>query len=375
MSRTRMPIRVWAIVLATLPLSACRDAAPLRREAPPVPVVTTVAKVQDLPELLRAIGAVESVSAVTLRPQISGQIASIETLEGRDIRAGELVAMIDPRPFQAALREAQANRDRLRALALDAERTTALVRDALSKGAATTREIDAASAREQAARAEVDAAEAMVETAMLNLAYCEIRAPFDGRLGAALVRKGTIVRANETALMDLVQVTPIDVAFSVPEHFLGRVKIGTGAAPLTVTVALPGAVTPLNGVLWFVDNRIDEATGQVRLKARFENTASVLWPGQFANVQLEVGVDRAVVVVPARAVQRSQHDSYVFVVDGEGRAAMRPVSVRRTQAGEAVIDSGLSGGETIITEGQLRVVPGARVAVRAPSTTTSAATP
>jgi len=352
------------LLLFALGPTGCREAASGRREAAPVPVVTGVAVRQDLPELIRAVGAVESISAITLRPQVSGQVALIEAREGQEVEAGSLLIQIDPRPFEAALREAEANRERLRALSLDLARSAELVRSAMSDGAATQREVDAASARADAARAEFDSAEAAVESARLNLEYCEIRAPFPGRLGAALVRRGAIVRANETPLMDLVQVTPIDVAFSIPERHIERVKAGVVAEERPVSVTLPGSSDPLAGTLWFVDNRIDETTGQVRLRARFENEDARLWPGQFANVHLEVGVDRSVVLVPSRAVQRSQSGSYVFVVDGEARASMRPVTVRRTQEGVAVIDTGLDGGETIITEGQLRVVPGARVAVR-----------
>lgn len=360
----RRSILAAGAVGAVLLLAGCPDSDTVRREPPPVPVLVATAEIADLPERIRGIGAVESISAVTLRPQISGQIEEIVAEEGRTVEVGQTVATIDARPFRAALREASANRDRLRALTADSERTAQLMSDALAKGGATQREVDTAMARAEAARAEVDAAEAAVETASLNLAYCEIKAPFSGRLGAVAVRRGSIVRANETPLMDLVQVAPIDVGFSIPEQHLQRVKAGIAASELPVLVTLPGSTETLTGRLWFVDNRIDDATGQVRLKARFDNEQARLWPGQFANVQLEVGVDRGVVLVPAKAVQRSQAGSYVFVLDAELRATMRPVSVRRTQDGVSVIESGLEGGETLVTEGQLRVVPGARVAVR-----------
>lgn len=343
---------------------SCNDEAAIRRETPPVPVLTAESVVRDLPERIRAIGAVESTASVTLRPQLSGQVESIVAQEGREVEAGDVLVRIDPRPFRAALREAEANRERLRALAKDSERNAALVREAMENGAATQRELDAAGARQEAAFAELDSAEAVVETATLNLSYCEIRAPFAGRLGAALVRSGAIVRANETPLMDLMRVSPIDVSFSVTERYLARVKAGMAASPLKALVTLPDSPESVEGALWFVDNRVDEATGQVRLKARFENEDARLWPGQFAKVELELGVDRDVVLVPARAVQRSQEGAYVFVLDGEQRAQMRPVAVRRTQDGTAVITEGLAGGETVITDGQLRVVPGARVAVR-----------
>lgn len=348
----------------TVALGGCRESSPPARELPPVPVVTAMARVEDVPERVRAIGAVESISSVTLRPQVSGQIDSIVAQEGRDVAAGDVLVTIDARPFAAALREAEANRDRLRAMSRDADRALDLMKEAMKDGAATQRELDAATARGEAARAEVDSAEAEVERATLNLEYCTIRAPFSGRLGAALVRQGAIVRGNETALIDLVQVSPIDVGFSVPEQYLDRVKAGNAASPLMVLVTVPGSENALEGRLWFVDNRVDEATGQVRLKARFDNADARLWPGLFANVQLVLGIDRAAVTVPAKAVQHAPTGSFVFVVDGESRAQMRPVEVRRTQEGLAVVASGLSGDEQVVTEGQLRIVPGAKVAPR-----------
>ncbi|MBX3355413.1 MAG: efflux RND transporter periplasmic adaptor subunit [Phycisphaeraceae bacterium] len=353
------------LLLATL--AACKDSAPVRREPPPVPVRTALAERLDVPHRIRAIGAVESVASVTIRPQVSGQIQTIVAGEGTTVESGDLLVTIDPRPLQAALREAEANLNRLRVMAEDAERNAALVRDALGKGAATQRELDAASARAEASRAEAAAAEAMVETATLNLSYSEIRAPIPGRLGAVRVRQGTIVRANETDLMDLVQIVPIDVAFSIPEQHLSQVKRGIQVAEHPVFAVLPGSAEPLEGTLWFVDNRVDDRTGQVRLKARFDNSEGRLWPGQFAHVQLQVGIDQGAVVVPSRAVQRSQQGTFVFVVEDESRATMKPVTIERTADGVAVITEGLVGGETVITDGQLRVVPGAIVAVRSES--------
>lgn len=359
----------WALVTAAVAfVPACREAAPVKREPPPVPVVTAVARAEDVQERIRAVGAVESISSVTLRPQVSGQVASIVAEEGKDVAEGALLATIDPRPFQAALREAEANRDRQRALMKDAERAAALTADAMSDGGASQRELDAANARAEAARAEVASADAAVETAALNLAWCRITAPFAGRLGASLVRTGTIVKANETPLVDLSQVTPIDVAFSVPEQYLPQVKKGMAASPLTAQVTLPGTQEPLRGQLWFVDNRVDPATGQIRLKARFPNDDGRLWPGLFANVELVVGVDRQVVVIPSKAVQTSPQGRFVFVVDKDGRASMRNVTIRRTQEGLAIVEEGLAAGDVVVAEGQLRVVTGSRVVERKPGT-------
>jgi len=354
-----------ASLLIIAALEGCKPAAPTNAPPPPVPVTTDRAIQEDVVRQLRAVGLVESIADVSLRPQVSGQVQTLHFREGQQVEEGAPIITLDPRPFDAAVRAAEAALARARALALDAEQARGQVTQARDDLAASQREVDTALARSEAAKAEVLAAEAALEMARLNRDYCEITAPFGGRVGAALVREGAIVRANETPLVDLAQIEPIDVAFSIPEQDAVRLKEGSDVRSLDVVVAVPGStLAPVHGRLWFADNRVERGTGQLRLKARFDNRGQRLWPGQFVHVTVVEGSDDQVVTVPARAVQRSQQGAFVFVIDPERRAALRPVRVRRTIEGRSIIDEGLTAGDEVVIDGHLRLVPGALVVVR-----------
>jgi multidrug efflux system membrane fusion protein len=331
---------------------------------PTVPVSVAKAETRDVPIQLRSVGNVESIAAVMLRPQVAGQVLATPAGEGRDVKAGEVVVTIDPRPFEAALREAEASLARNTVIAIDERRGAQQLRTAYEGRAVAVREVEQAEARAAAAEAQAAQDAAAVETVKLQLLYCTITAPFDGRLGALLVKPGAIVKANETDLIHLTQVAPIDVSFTVREQDLAQVRAAQAAQPLTVFAEVPGAGEPVEGVLSFIDNRVDPATGAIRLKARFENADQRLWTGQFVNVTMTVGVDEGATVVPSSAVQASQRGRAVFVVKADGTAEQRPVEVRRSEDGLTVIASGLAPGETVVTEGQLRLTQGAKVSVR-----------
>lgn len=354
-----------AVAVAALLLAACDAHEPAQQAAPPAPVAVSVARarVADTPIILRTIGAAQSPAGITVRPQVEGMVAELPTPEGAEVEAGAVLLRLDARPFEAAVAEAEARLARSTALAEDARMLADRAREGAASGAVNQREVEQNAAQARAASAQAAADGALLATARLNLAYCTISAPFAGRLGQFQVQPGSIVKANETDIVDLAQVNPIDVAFSVPEDQLAAIQATQAAAPLRVEVSPGGASAGVPGEVTFIDNRVDAATGTVRLKARCDNAGRQLWPGEFLNVALTIGVEPARVLVPEAAVQPSQEGPAVFVVRGDGTVELRPVSVDRTLGGEAVIASGLQGDETVVTEGQIRLSPGAKVEV------------
>ncbi|MCC6661635.1 MAG: efflux RND transporter periplasmic adaptor subunit [Phycisphaerales bacterium] len=353
----------WGTVLLALACCDARKQARVEAVLAPATVSVASARVADAPVILRTIGTAQSPAGITVRAQVGGMVADLPTPEGSNVQTGDVLARLDARPFEAALAEAEANLARSRALSDDARVLADRAREARESGAMNPREAEQNEAQARAASAQVEADEALLATARLNVAYCTITAPFPGRLGQFLVKPGSIVKANETDVVDLAQVDPIEVAFSIPEDRLAAVQAAQAAAPLRVQVDADSV--PVVGEVTFIDNRVDPATGTVRLKARFDNRDRRLWPGQFLNVALTIGVEPHRVMVPESAVQPSQKGPAVFVVGADRTVTLHPVTVDRTQDGEAVITAGLNGTETVVTEGQLRLSPGSRVEVSA----------
>jgi multidrug efflux system membrane fusion protein len=363
----RHSLALTSATLLSLSLAACnRTEQPKGPPPPPPPVPVSVAKAQerDMPVQLRSVGNVESISAVTIRPQVAGQLIETPVAEGTDVNAGDVIARIDPRPFQAALREAEATLAMNQATATDERRAAEQLRAAFNNRAVAIREVEAAEAKATAAEAKVLQDQAAIETARLNLSYCTIAAPFGGRLGAFRAKPGTILKQNETDLVDLTQLAPIDVAFSIREQDLPAVRAAMAAGTVPVEAAIAGDPAPVQGQLSFLDNRVDATTGAVRLKARFENAERRLWPGQYVNAVITLGIDKGVVVVPSTAITASQRGQSVFIIKPDQTAEMRTVTVRRAVDGATVVESGVTAGETVVTDGQLRLVNGARVAAR-----------
>lgn len=334
------------------------------RSSPAVSVTVAQAERADVPKEIRAVGTVEPLASVSIKPQVEGMLVDIRFEEGADVRAGDLLLQIDPRPFQAAVLGARADLLRDRALADDARAASEQIQGALEKSAVSKRTADQATAAAAAAEATVQKDLAMLETAQLELEYCSIRAPFDARTGKLEARRGTVVKANETELVQLHQIVPIRVEFAVPEKHLAEIRAASAKSPLLVRAQAAGSA-PVEGTLTFLDNEVDRATGTIRLMATFPNEDRSLWPGQFVQVRLRTEVERGVVRVPSRAVQTGQDGDFVFVVDGDGKAAVRAVRVARISGDSTVLAEGLEGGETVVTEGQLRLVPGTRVEPKA----------
>ncbi len=392
----------WGAALALMALAAltaaCSDRATAQKAPPvppPVPVTVAEAVQRTVPYQVAAVGIVQASATVSVKSQMAGEIHEVHFTEGRDVKRGELLFTVDPRPFEAALRQAeaalgqrqaevaQARANLARDLAqqewaqVQERRYKALldreliareqyeqIRTNASAMEATVRAIRAA---EENARAAATAAQAAVDNARLQLAYTRIHAPIDGRTGNVLVQRGNVVKANEdNPLVVIAQVRPIYVSFGVPEHYLAAIKRFQAAGPLRMEARVPNQASTA-GALTFVNNTVDPTTGTIQLKATFENTDNVLWPGQFVETTLTLASETAV-VVPSQAIQAGQQGPFVFVVKPDLRVESRKVAPGRRLERETIVTSGLAAGERVVTDGQLRLVPGAKVEIKAGKT-------
>ncbi len=328
-----------------------------------VPVKTGKVAVQPRPVSLFSVGTVEPVETAAVRPQVGGVITHVAFSEGQDVRQGQLLFRIDSRPFEASLAAARAQFSRDSSQAANAALQAGRYADLVQKDYVTAEQYDAMRTQAEMLRSVVRQDEASIEQAELNLAYASVLAPISGRTGGLLVKKGNVVRANDAALVVIHQMRPIRVRFAVPENQLGRIRRYAAAAPLEAAVRPErGAAGPeIKGRLLFMDNEVDAGTGTVTLKAEFANTDMALWPGQFVDVALVLTVERNALTVPDAAVVTGQEGTFVYVVTPEGKAEKRTVRVDRIDGDTAVITEGLKDGETVVTDGQMRLVPGAAV--------------
>jgi multidrug efflux system membrane fusion protein len=367
------------LALAGLCLPACskpQPAADPRKDPAAVPVRVATALQQDVPIQIRSIARVEAYATVTVRPQVAGLLTSAEFTEGQTVKAGDLLYRVDARPFEAALRQVEATLAKDIALAKDARAEARRETDLYQQGAANQREYESALATADSLEAGVDADRALVERARLDLEYCSIRAPLSGRTGNRITDPGNVVKANETDLVVINQVNPIYVTFSVPEQNVPRIQKYSGAGRLAVDVTIDRSEGPTeHGELTFVDNKVDPATGMIELKGTLANEDHRLWPGQYVNATLTLTTESGAVVVPAQAVQTGQAGAYVFVVKPDRTVESRPIETGVAMDDKVVIARGLSAGETVVTDGQLRLVPGAQVAVQGEAPTTQKAAP
>lgn len=347
-----------AVLAATLP--SCGPAAAPPSASSSVPVTVAAAKLSNFPIELRVVGSVESPWTVDVRPQVEGALEAIHFREGQDVRAGDLLFTIDPRPYQAALAAAEANLARDRAQAQNAEAEKKRAADLFAQGIVAIDVNDKAAATARALEASLKADEAAIQTAKLRLDYCSIRSPLDGRTGSIMVKVGNLVRAlDTTTLVTIHQIDPIDVRFTVPESRLSEIR---RAGTLDVIARRRGEEgDPAKGALTFVENEIDRATGNVNLKARFRNAERKLWPGQFVDVLMVLSVRKGAVVVPSPAIQDGQQGPFVFVVKNDQTAEIRPVTIGPARNGETLVEKGVEAGETVVVDGQVRLTVGAKV--------------
>jgi multidrug efflux system membrane fusion protein len=334
------------------------------REAIPVLVATAARKSMAIQ--LRAVGNVEAFSTVSVKSQVTGVLTQAHFKEGQNVKKGQLLFTVDPRPFEAVLKQAEANLARDVAQLQNAREQARRYAELFKKQYVSQEQYEQIRTNADALEAVVEADKAAVENARVQLSYCYIYSPIDGQVGSLLVNEGNLVRVNDaTPLVVINQVTPINVTFSVPEQNLADIRrhMATGSLKVEARYQSDEGRSE-QGILAFVDNAVDRTTGTIKLKAEFKNSERRLWPGQFINVALTLSTQSDAVVVPAEAVQVGPEGQHVFVVKPDNSVEVRPVVVARTDEGQAVIAQGLQAGEQIVREGQFLLGAGSRIEVR-----------
>jgi multidrug efflux system membrane fusion protein len=366
------------MLLLSLPLLVvCACSKPATPVKPPVAVSVATAERGNAPYIIQANGLVEPAQTVAVQSQVGGVLMSVHFKEGDEVKAGQVLFEIDPTPFKAAYNQAVAvqARDAANALAMqrDADRYSALV----IKDYVTKSQADQAVGQAAAAKSLVEADKASVENAKFNLENATITAPISGKTGILLVKQGNLVKPGSVPpLVVINQIHPIDVHFTVPDRELPLVqKYSAGSKKLRVIVTPRGNASPEVGELSMLDNGVDTTTGTVTIKAQFANTAGHLWPGQFVAVAVELYVQDGVVLVPTTAVQTGQDGQFVFVVSADKTAVVHPVTAGLVVGDKTVIEKGIDVGMVVVTDGQSRLTPNAKVEIAAPAPVTKALSP
>jgi membrane fusion protein, multidrug efflux system len=351
----------WFIV-SEIGRDRARAASP---QVPPVPVVTDVAVAKDMPVLVRGIGTVQAYETVAVKTRVDGQIVKVTFTEGQFVKAGDLLFQIDPAPLQAVLDHANAAKRRdeaqLAGAKLDLERYGKLI----GPGFQSRQSFDQQRATVDALTATVALDQATIDTAKVNLAFTDIRAPIDGRTGQRLVDVGNVLQANQAVpLVNITRIKPIFVNFTVPQDVSDAIRRAQAAAPLTVLAFAADDKTQLSqGKLTLIDNQIDQATGTLRLKATFENADERLWPGEFVNVRLVTDMRVGAVTVPERAIMQGPDGYYAYTVNPDNTVQRHPVDVVSMQDGLAVVTQGIANGDKVVVDGQYRLSEGSRVKI------------
>ncbi len=362
--KTRIVLSLYLLVLCLFPLTACTKKKPEPQKKPPVPVTAGAATVRSVPVLIKAIGTVEPYTVVAVKAQVGGLLSKVHFREGQDVSRGDLLFSIDPRPFEAQIRQYEAVLTKNSALLDNAREEARRYSELVRKGYVAQDQYEQFRTNALALEATVNADRAVLESARLQLGYCSIHAPVSGRTGSLIVHEGNLVKANaDTAMVVINQIQPVYVTFSVPEKTLPEIRKRMHAGSLSMAVGLSaGEDFPEKGKLTFIENTADLTTGTIKLKGSFANREKKLWPGQYVNVTLTLAEIPNAVVVPSQAVQTGQQGQYVFVVKGEA-AELRQVTTGPSQEGMTVIEKGVSSGEQVITDGQMRLVPGAKIEI------------
>ena len=350
-------------------LPACGRKASAKAGGPPrnpvVPVLAAEVIQKDMPVMVRAIGSVNPQATVSVKPQVTGQIAEVHFTEGQSVKKGDLLFTIDKRTFEAELEQARAALEQAGAQESNATQQARRYAELGKSGTVAREQVEQLRTGATAAGASVASAKAAVRAAELQLEYCEVRAPISGRTGKFLVHPGNVVRANETDLVVVNQIQPIEVSFAIAERYLGEVRAAMDGGKLAVTAKADALnAQEAHGELSFIDNAVKATSGTIDLKGVFGNDPLILWPGQFVDVALRLRLQPDALVTPARAVQSGQKGNHVFVIKPDQTVELRPVVMDRTIGDEAVIEKGIQAGEKVVVDGQNRLTPGARVEIR-----------
>jgi len=356
-------------LLAASALAGCSDKNNAQAEAkktqPAIPVLVAQAVEKRMPQRLHAIGNVETVASVAVKARVDGQIFRAHVRDGQDVAKGALLFQIDPKPYESQLAQAQAQLAQIQAQVEYLRGQEKRYQELLAQNFVSREGYAQVASNFHAAQAGVDAAAAAVESARVNLAYTVIRAPIGGRAGKVLLSEGNLVKANDiNALVVINQISPIYVSFAVPEQHLAEIRAVKVKTPMRVEAEVEKGKKMIAGKLAFADNTVDATTGTIRLRGLFANEDKQLWPGQYVDTWITLRDEERALVVPAQAVQNGPNGQYAYVVKDDSSTEMRNVAVSRTDGEEAVIASGLKAGETVVTDGASRLLPGSRVTVK-----------
>ena len=384
---------LFILALATLFWGCAeKQVEAVKQQPAPVTVAQVISKT--VPVEINAVGSVEAYSSISVKTMVAGELQKVHFVEGQDVRKGGLLFTVDERPFRTALEQADANLARDKAMLVQLEANLArdvaqaqfakaqagryakLVEEGVispeqseqydTEAKARLEAVEADKAALKTAQASIQADEAAVRSARVQLSFCSVVSPIDGRTGSLLVNEGNIVKANETVLVTINQIAPTYVSFAVPELYLPRIRKSLAAGTLRVDARVRSNdfTEPVVGKLSFIDNAVDHSTGTIRLKGTFSNSDRVLWPGEFVDTTLHVAEQIDVPIAPTRAVQTGQDGQYVFVLKPDKTVEMRPVVAGQSMGQETVIEKGLQPGETVVTDGQLRLVDGSLVEIK-----------
>ncbi len=350
--------------------AGCAQKQPMSK--PAVAVTVGKVKTQSMPINLDSVGNVAAYNSVTILPQVTGQVANIHFQQGQNVKAGDLLITINPAPFQQQLAQAEALLAHDRAQASFNRVTANRYTDLYQQGAVAKQDNDQMATASQTQDATVSQDEAAVENAQINLSHCYITSPIDGRTGAFLANLGALATANQTQMVVVNQLEPIFVQFTIPEKDLARVMTAQkkNSIPVTANIADQG-LSVTDGALTFIDNTVDLSSGVIQMKAQFPNTTGQLWPGEFVRVILKLGEEPNAIVVPNAAVVEGQKGKYVFVVKDDMTVEARNVTEDRVIGNLAVISKGLVNDETVVTDGQINLAPGAKIIIKEPNTQTN----
>jgi membrane fusion protein, multidrug efflux system len=366
-TRTQKNIAIvcYFLIILLLFLSACSGKTEPPKK-PPVPVTAAAVIQKSVPVQISAIGNVEAYSTVSVKSQIGGELIRVHFREGQDVKKGDLLFTIDPRPYEAALRQAEANLAKDAAQLENAREEVRRYAELVKKGYVAQQQYDQIRTNAAAFEATVNADKAFVENAHLQLKYCFIYSPVTGRTGNLMANQGNLIKANaDTSMVVINQIQPIYITFSVPDQKLSEIKKYMTTGDLKVEAYLSKEdMKPEQGVLTFIDNAVDLATGTIKLKGTFANTGKRLWPGLFVTAVLKLTSQPNALVVPSQSIQTGQKGQYVFIIKDDLTVEDRPVTVGLSLDTETVIEKGLQSGEKVVTDGQLRLVPGAKVQIK-----------